>query len=114
MFHLVLVCCFLPQSNAEASVQSESPDCDIPHTAAATTAITAGNKADCDTPGELDVNTLAKANSCTAHTAAEEKAATKETADTPQAQTATAITADDKADCDTPGELDVNTLAEAS
>ena len=95
-------------------MQSESPDCDMPDAAAVTAATTADRNADYNTPDELVVNTLAKANSCTAHTAAEEKAATRETADTPQAQTATAITADSKADCDTPGKLDVNTLAKAS
>ena len=83
----------------------------MPDTAAA---ITADHNADCDTPEELDVNTLAKANSSTADTDAEEKAAARETADTPQAQTATAITADNKADRDKPDEPDVNTLAKAS
>jgi hypothetical protein len=132
-------------------MQSEPPDYDIPHTAAATTAntadhnadydilgdsnaeeraatretadtpqaqtttaITADNKAECDIPGELDVKTLAKASSSTADSNADERAATRETADTPQAQTITAITADNKAECDTLGEQDVYTLAKAS
>ena len=113
MFHFVLVCCYLTQSKAGATVQSESPDCDMSDTAAASTAITANDKADCDRPDELDVNNPAKANSSTADTDAEEKAAAGKPAVTLQALSITVITAD-KADGGTPGELDVNTLAEAS
>jgi hypothetical protein len=93
------VCCLSPQSEAGATMQSESPGCDIPDTAAATTAITADHNADYDILGDSN---------------AEERAATRETADTPQAQTATAITADHKAKRDTQGEQDVNIMAKAS
>ena len=108
---------FLPQCKAGATLQtlqSESLDCDQLET---TTAATADHNPDCDTPpDELspDVNSLARANSSTADTDAEQAAAARETADTPQAQTATAIAADNKTDCDKLDELDVNTLAKAS
>ena len=97
-------------------MQSESSDYDMPDTATATTATTAGHNADFDPSNQLslDVNTLAKATISTADTAAEEKAAARETADTPQAQTTTAVTVGNKAHCDTPDELVVKTLAEAS
>ena len=95
-------------------MQIQSPDCGIPHTAAASTANTANNKADGDTPSELVANTLANAKSCSAHTDAEETAAARETADTPQAQTATAIAADGKIVRDKPDKPDVISLAKAS
>ena len=116
MFHLVCWCAaFIPQFNAEATVQSESPDCGIPHTAAATSGITDDHNADYDIQDELDLNTLAKANSSTADNDAQERTGTlEETADTPQAQSITAMTADIKAEYETPGELDANTLAKAN
>ena len=97
-------------------MQLESPQCGIPHPAAATTGKTDDHNADYDIQDELDVNTLAKAkaNSSTADTDTEEAAAIWETADTPQAQSITAMTADNKAECDTPDELVINTLAKAS
>ena len=63
------------QANSQATVQDESSGRDMSDTAAATTGNTADHNGDYDTPDELVVNTLEKANSSTVDTDAEEKAA---------------------------------------